>query len=106
MTAQRLTNMEAPASDLPEDLLLTSSDPLEAARRHVAEAALTDGPGGRVGLELEFHLVDLAHPAQRPTWAQALELAEGIGPLPHHSPVTLEPGGQIELSTPPGDDVV
>ncbi len=104
MTAQGLT-AEASA-DLADDLLLNAPDPLEAARRHVAEGALTDAPGGRVGLELEFHLVDLAHPARRPTWAQAQGLAAGIGRLPSDSLVTLEPGGQIELSTPPADDVV
>ena len=104
MTAQRLTTTDTRA--VAEDLLLQSSDPLEAARRHVAETALTDGPLGRVGLELELHLVDLVHPARRPTWAEAHRLADGIGPLPARSLVTLEPGGQIELSTPPGDDVV
>src|SRR5690349_5083355 len=97
MTAQRLTTTE--------DALLAAADPLEEARRHVAEAALADGPVGRVGLELELHLVDLVHPARRPTWAEARRLAEGIGPLPARSAVTLEPGGQIELSTPPAADV-
>jgi glutamate--cysteine ligase len=106
MTAQRLTTATTSGRDLPEDALLASSDPLEAARQHVAESALTDGSVGRVGLELEFHLVDLVHPARRPTWAEATRLADGIGPLPASSLVTLEPGGQIELSTPPGDDVV
>ena len=106
MTAQRLTTATTPGRDLVEDALLASSDPLETARQHVAEAALTDGPGGQVGLELEFHLVDLVQPARRPTWAEATRLADGIGPLPSSSLVTLEPGGQIELSTPPGGDVV
>ena len=106
MTAQRLTGTTAPEARAVDDVLLTSADPLGEARRHVAEAALSDGTVGRVGLELEFHLVDLVHPARRPTWAEAQRLAEGIGPLPSRSLVTLEPGGQIELSTPPADDVV
>ncbi len=105
MTAQRLTTAARHGRDLHEDPLLAASDPLETARRHVAESALTDGAVGRVGLELEFHLVDLVHPARRPTWAQATRVADGIGVLPSRSLVTLEPGGQIELSTPPGDDV-
>ena len=105
MAAQSTTTVDD-RSAVSEDLLLTAADPFEAARQHVAETALTDSPGGRVGLELEYHLVDLADPARRPTWAQALRLAEGIGPLPSESLITLEPGGQIELSTPPGDDVV
>jgi glutamate--cysteine ligase len=106
MTAQRLTNSATPARGPLDDALLASPAPLETARRHVAETALADGPIGRVGLELELHLVDLVHPARRPTWAQARRLADGIGPLPSGSLVTLEPGGQIELSTPPGADVV
>jgi glutamate--cysteine ligase len=106
MTAQRLTTAATLGRDLPDDALLASSDPLDTARRHVAETALSDGPLGRVGLELEFHLIDLADPARRPTWAEAKRLADGIGTLPASSRVTLEPGGQIELSTPPGDDVV
>jgi glutamate--cysteine ligase len=106
MTAQRLTTTATHGRDLPEDALLASSAPLDTARQHVAEAALADSPGGRVGLELEFHLVDLVHPARRPTWAEARRLAESMGSLPARSLVTLEPGGQIELSTPPGDDVV
>ncbi len=59
-----------------------------------------------MGLELEFHLVDLARPERRPTWPEATALAHSIGPLPSRSRVTLEPGGQIELSTPPAEDVV
>ena len=106
MTAEQLTTTEPPASGLTEDLLLASSDPLETARRHVAETALTDGPGGRVGLELEFHLVDLVHPARRPTWAQAQGSPRASAGSRRESLVTLEPGGQIELSTPPADDVV
>lgn len=88
------------------DLLLGATDPVEVARRHVAEAALTDGSTGRVGLELELHLVDLADAGRRPTWSEVRALAECIGPLPAGSLVTLEPGGQIELSTPPAADVV
>jgi glutamate--cysteine ligase len=105
MTAQRLSADVSDGADV-DDLLLSAPDPLEAARQHVAEEALTDGTTGRVGLELEFHLVDLVHPDRRPTWAEAHRLAESIGALPCESAVTLEPGGQIELSTPPGDDAV
>jgi glutamate--cysteine ligase len=101
MTARRLASTIPQAEDQPPDALENSADPLETARQHVAGAALTASEGGQVGLELEFHLVDLAHPERRPRWAQARELALGIGPLPSGSLVTLEPGGQIELSTPP-----
>lgn len=106
MTAQRLTTALTRAGDAPEDPLLVGPDPVEAAREHIAGAALTADEGGRVGLELEFHLVDLVQVGRRPGWSEARSLAERIGPLPSGSLVTLEPGGQIELSTPPADDVV
>ncbi len=83
-----------------------SADPVAAAHQRIVDAALTAGPGGQVGLELELHLVDLADPGRRPSWAQAHALALAAGPLPSGSLVTLEPGGQIELSTPPAADVL
>jgi glutamate--cysteine ligase len=89
-----------------DDLLLGGGDPVEVARAHVAERALADCPGGRVGLELELHLVDLAEPARRPTWPEVQAVATGLRPMPSGSLVTLEPGGQIELSTPPTADLV
>lgn len=96
---------DAPAGD---DLLRDAADPVEAARQHIASTALRDsGPGpGRVGLELEMHLVDLADPLRRPGWHEVQDLVRGLPVLPSASPVTLEPGGQVELSTPPADDVV
>ena len=33
-------------------------------------------------------------------------LVDGLDPMPMGSSVTVEPGGQVELSTPPGDDAV
>jgi glutamate--cysteine ligase len=97
MTAQ------VPVSD---DLLLTAGDPLEAVREHIMSSALRPSPGGRVGLELEFHLVDLRRPSRRPTWAEVQALLPQLPAMPGGSTITLEPGGQLELSTPPRDDVV
>jgi glutamate--cysteine ligase len=100
MTAQYIP-VELP----PDDPLARAADPVEVARAHIVEMALHESPGGRVGLELEFHLVDLAHPERRPTWTQVQELAAGLLPMPSGSSVTVEPGGQLELSTPPTPDV-
>ncbi|MCW2848878.1 MAG: hypothetical protein JWR90_2852 [Marmoricola sp.] len=101
-----MTASRSSTETIARDDLATSADPVGAARQHVAAHALTANDGGLVGLELEFHLVDLEQPARRPTWARVSELALGIHGLPSGSLVTLEPGGQIELSTPPAPDVV
>ncbi len=106
MTARELDTgtCAVPAADQ-HDELAGSTDPYEVARQHIAGTALAASEGGRVGLELEFHLVDLAHPERRPAWGRAREVELGVGPLPSGSLVTLEPGGQIELSTPPAAGV-
>lgn len=85
---------------------LSTADPLEAARDHVAAGALVDGPGGTVGLELEFHLVSLAKPGRRPDWPEVLAAIAALPPMPAGCAVSIEPGGQVELSTPPVDGVV
>jgi glutamate--cysteine ligase len=89
-----------------DDPLLSAADPVEAARARIEATALQPSTARRVGLELELHLVDLRAPARRPTWAQVQALVRQLPPLPGHSSVTVEPGGQLELSTPPAPDVV
>jgi glutamate--cysteine ligase len=79
---------------------------VDGAHEHVERTALRPSAGGQVGLELEFHLVDLADPGRRPSWANVCGLVDVLPPLPCGSRVTVEPGGQLELSTPPRPDVV
>ena len=78
---------------------------LDAARAHVAATALRPTPAGPVGLELESHLVDLSAPAVRVPWNRVTAAVAALPPLPGSSRVTLEPGGQVELSGPPLPDV-
>jgi ergothioneine biosynthesis glutamate--cysteine ligase EgtA len=78
---------------------------LDDARSHVASQALTSSPIGRVGLELEFHVVDLARPQRQVAWEQLTRLRSTLSVMPGGSRVTVEPGGQLELSTPPAADV-
>ncbi|MEQ4548802.1 glutamate-cysteine ligase family protein, partial [Nocardioides kribbensis] len=85
--------------------VLSGRDAVAAAAAYVAAQALADGPVGRVGLELELHLVDLARPAERVAWADVMALVAAMPAMPSGSSVTLEPGGQLELSTPPHADV-
>lgn len=91
------------ASKAPLDLDVT--DPVGSAHAYVADGALSEDAGGQVGLELEFHLVDLARPAIRPEWVAVRSLVAGLPVMPAGSSVTLEPGGQIELSTRPAPDL-
>lgn len=72
-----------------------------AAWDYVAARALRDAPGHSVGLELEQHVVDLDFPALRPTWDRVRAAVDALPDLPGASLVTLEPGGQVELSGPP-----
>jgi glutamate--cysteine ligase len=100
MTAQSVREQIA------DDPLVVARDPLEAARAHVAAGALRPDSGGRVGLELEMHLVDLARPGARPSWPDVEALDATLGSLPGGSALTWEPGGQVELSTTPQPDLV
>jgi gamma-glutamylcysteine synthetase len=54
-----------------------------------------------VGLEIESHLVDLDHVADPVRWKRDEAIAAVVGRVPPGSAVTVEPGGQIELSGPP-----
>lgn len=56
-------------------------------------------PGDRVGVELEFLVFDLADPTLR---VGVDRIADALPLLPGGSVVTFEPGGQLELSGPPG----
>jgi ergothioneine biosynthesis glutamate--cysteine ligase EgtA len=77
----------------------------DEARAHIAAGALSPSTIGVVGLELEMHLVDLSTPAQRISWERLADLMAELPAMPAGSPVTLEPGGQVELSTLPMPDV-
>jgi glutamate--cysteine ligase len=95
--------VEDARADLPPDAGLAD---LDAARWHVATAALRASSPGPVGLELESHLVDLGSPATRVPWDRVTAAVDALPPLPGGSRVTVEPGGQVELSGPPAAGVV
>ncbi|BCJ54117.1 glutamate--cysteine ligase EgtA [Actinoplanes sp. NBRC 14428] len=101
----------------------SDEDPAGRILRHASEAAehvsgicFKTGPPGRVGVELEWTTHRAGEPAAhlRPT---ALRRALGphaptaLGnrdpvPLPGGGTVTLEPGGQVEISSAPADSLV
>lgn len=72
-----------------------------AAADYIADRCLTDAPAGRVGLEIEAHCFDPVDPLRRPGWAEIGEVLRSLPGLPGGSRVTVEPGGAVELSSPP-----
>ena len=81
------------------------ADAADAAAR-IERECLRDGPVGQVGLEIEAHCFDLANPMQRPSWDRITGVIAQVPPLPGGSSITVEPGGAVELSGPPGESAV
>jgi glutamate--cysteine ligase len=74
------------------------------ARARVAQACISCGPLGRVGVELEWVVADPRDP-NRPVPLDRIAdlLAYLPNPLPGGAVLTVEPGGQLELSSQPCD---
>ena len=90
-----------------EDPLLDAADPCgrgPAAHRGVGPDARARS-GGSGSSSSCTSSTSPSRPDAR-AGSEVLDLVAGLPALPAHSRVTLEPGGQIELSTPPGADVV
>jgi glutamate--cysteine ligase len=81
----------------------TTADPLsvEAAYHRVQRSALADSTVGRVGLELENHVVDLHAVGEPVEWARLDPLPAAVQAAAGDNAVSREPGGQLELSGPP-----
>jgi glutamate--cysteine ligase len=71
---------------------------LESASRYIYDAALADSEIGAVGLEVETHLVDMAAVRERVAWTRLRPAIEDGAAELRRSVVTVEPGGQVELS--------
>lgn len=80
-----------------------------AAEAYVASVCFKIGPPRRLGVELEWLVHDSCRPDSTPAPERvqaaldALRLRPEAPLLPHGSRVTREPGGQVELSSPPAD---
>lgn len=102
----------------------TSAGPLQGrilrtvdeALQHVHAICFKTGPPRRVGVELEWTLHHLNDPGRDLTLAdlhaalgqhapRTLDPGSPAEPLPSGSSVTLEPGGQLEISSPPADSL-
>ncbi len=76
-----------------------------AAEGWLPKTCFKHGPPGRVGIELEF-LVHEASPAARHLDPERLQkLFDDLDHRPLDSRFTVEPGGQVELSSRPADDL-
>lgn len=70
------------------------------ASAFVGAAGFQVGPVGRVGVELEYLVRDPACPDDRPAIARLYgALGQLPDPLPGGGRITIEPGGQLELSS-------
>ena len=74
---------------------------LAAAANHITTQCLADTTVGKVGLELEAHCFDIDAPMRRPGWDELCDVISALPTLPGGSVVTVEPGGAVELSSPP-----
>ncbi|MFP5256104.1 MAG: glutamate-cysteine ligase family protein [Acidimicrobiia bacterium] len=79
--------------------MLTRGDVVD----HLQATACAPGPPGapRVGVEQEWHTFALDEPERHLRPDEVLAAGAVGGPLPHGSRITVEPGGQVEISTPP-----
>lgn len=76
---------------------LTLADVHDHVRRHCFTPA---GPPGRVGIEVELLTMAAADPARRPDATELFAAIDNLD-LPGGGRITLEPGGQVELSSAP-----
>ena len=88
------------AADQAESLTVSAA----YARSH--RAALVPSVIGSVGLEIETHLVDLDSVADAVAWDRVGAIPGIVRATAGRSAVTLEPGGQLELSGPPVSDIL
>jgi glutamate--cysteine ligase len=77
---------------------LSRRDVLEHLDRN--DCAPSHGPP-KLGLEQEWHTYDLAEPDRHLQPDEVLSAATDGGALPRRGAITVEPGGQVELSTSP-----
>jgi glutamate--cysteine ligase len=75
-----------------------------AAEAWIPRTCFKTGPPERVGIELEFLLQDTTDP-HRQTADAVHAVAETATAAGLRGAITIEPGGQIELSTPPADQL-
>jgi glutamate--cysteine ligase len=74
-------------------------------RGFVTRTCFKTGPPGRVGIESEWFVHDVADRLDRVSIDRLRQVVDDASPLPGGSALTFEPGGQLELSTACGDNL-
>jgi glutamate--cysteine ligase len=77
---------------------------LRDVESYVAEHVFDPHPDGRIGIELEWLAIDAGDLGRRLSMDEITSVLGSVGPLPRSSRLSIEPGGQIELSTLPFPD--
>jgi glutamate--cysteine ligase len=101
---------------LPRPDLASPLRTLTELREHISGVCFKHGPPSRIGIELEWLLYDPRDSDRYPDLAvlqqvlgkhtpRTLDPNSPAEPLPHQGLVTVEPGGQIEISSAPSDSV-
>jgi glutamate--cysteine ligase len=78
---------------------------VDTAFARAASAALVESDVGTVGLEAEAHLVALDSVSDALPWSRVEPLVAAVRATAGRSAVTIEPGGQVELSGRPAPDI-
>jgi len=88
--------------------LVDYDEPLtvEAAYARVQRTALAESAIGLVGLEIECHLVDLDSAGGIVSWDRIGRVPDAVRAEAGRNAITLEPGGQLELSGPPAPNIL
>jgi glutamate--cysteine ligase len=77
-----------------------------AAAAWIPRTCFKHGPPARVGIELELLVHDVRSPARSTSGRGFEELRRRAANLPVQGRVTVEPGGQLEISSAPADTLV
>lgn len=73
----------------------------DAVRGYIEQICFKTGPPSLVGVELEWLLIDPRRPHEPVPIPRVRDALAAAPPFPGGSTVTFEPGGQVELSSPP-----
>jgi glutamate--cysteine ligase len=106
MTVAHAAAHQEAASGEPDHPEHTEPLTVDAAYARSHEAALTESVVGEVGLEIETHLVDLADVCDVVAWDRISPMPDEVRAAAGRSKITLEPGGQLELSGPPASGIL